>query len=91
MSPTIQENDYVFSWSWQSMRYKKNDIVLINHPKYQLIIKRILNIRKDGFILFIGDNTRVSTDSEKIGWHNQTIIIGKVILHINQNKPIAIT
>jgi len=86
MSPTILENDYVFSWSWFKTRYKKDQIVLVRHPKYQLIIKRILDIRENGDCLLKGDNKHSSMDSEKLGWQKQSNIIGKVFFLIKDKS-----
>ena len=86
MSPTIQENDYVVSHSWLKTRYKKGDIVLIDHTQYLVIIKRVLRLNNQGEVWLKGDNVNSSVSSEEIDWQSQDVILGKVFFHVSERK-----
>lgn len=78
MLPNFQSGDYVIAL--KIFRYKSlkaGDVVIINHPVYNEIIKRIRSIELDGSILLQGDGFQ-TTSSEKIGAVKKEWLIGKV-------------
>lgn len=86
MSPHYNHNDYVVSFRWRGMRFCVGDVVVLNHPRFLTIIKRIDAINDSGELRLRGDNP-ISTSSDQIGWHPQHRVLGKVIWHIAPNQP----
>lgn len=80
MSPAFCHNDYVFTLRRRS-GLKTGDVVVINHPRFNTIIKRIAEISPEGALRLEGDNP-ASTDTESLGWQPPSKVIGKVIWHI---------
>lgn len=79
MAPTIPKNSYVlvnhwFNFNWFSIE----NIVLIQHHFYGLIVKKIAVIDKNGFIWGRGENTK-SLPIEQLGPINKKQIIGRVL------------
>lgn len=89
MFPTYQHNDYVVHAHWPGMALREGMIVVVNHPIYQYIIKRIRQIDELGNMLLAGDNPQ-SVSQNNIGWVDKTCLLGKVIFHIPQ-KPITLS
>lgn len=82
MSPNFMPGDYVISFAWYGTRYQKGDVVVVKHPHYHTLIKRIAEINRIlGKVLLSGDNP-ASTSSESLGWLKQTTLVGKVIFQI---------
>ncbi len=81
MAPNFTHNDYVLSFAWRGTRYRPGDVVIVKHPQYRTIIKRIAEINNQGQALLAGDNP-ASTSSNSLGWQEQEDLIGKVIWHI---------
>lgn len=81
MSPSFLPDSYVLSVSHPFQKLKKNDVILVNHPTYGKMIKRILNISPDG-ILLVGDNP-MSVTTEQMGLIQKSDVLGKVIWHVN--------
>lgn len=84
MSPNFMPGDYVISFAWHGTRYQKGDVVVVKHPHYQTLIKRIAEINQIlGKVLLSGDNP-ASASSESLGWLQQTRLVGKVIFQITR-------
>lgn len=81
MSPHFNHNDYVMSFSWRQTEFCVGDVVVLNHPRFFTIIKRIAEINDQGELRLRGDNP-ASTPSEEIGWQPIHRVIGKVVWHI---------
>lgn len=62
MVPTLAGNDYVITSCFLSP--KENRLVVVNHPIYKQLIKRIKLIQKDGTLLLVGDNKESLTTKE---------------------------
>ncbi len=85
MTPNIPKNSYVivnhwFSFNWFSIE----DIVLIQHHFYGLILKKIAVIDKNGFIWGRSENN-ASLPIEQLGPVNKNQIVGRV-LYICRSK-----
>lgn len=78
MSPAYTEGDFVVTLRCSSLR--PGDVVIVTHPRFRTIIKRVSAISPDGLVLLQGDNP-ASTSSTTIGWQPKARIIGKVIWH----------
>lgn len=82
MLPTLKNNDYVLGYSFLWMNFKINDLVVVNHPEYGVIVKRIVDMdikTKEKKYALSGDNQSKSTSSEKMGWIMPEQIIAKVL------------
>jgi len=80
MYPALVENNYiVINHFFRKLHV--GDIVIVDHPVYKHIIKRILTIAENGDLWLIGDNI-VSITSEKMGWIKTPWIKGRVIYTI---------
>lgn len=91
MSPNFVHDDYVLSFAWCCTRYRKGDVVLVKHPQYRTIIKRIADVNRSiGEVLLVGDNS-ASTSSESLGWLKYNNLMGKVIWHIAPPRHIGDT
>ncbi|MCV6590177.1 MAG: nickel-type superoxide dismutase maturation protease [Marinobacterium sp.] len=78
MAPSFLHNDYVLSFRWHFTRYQKGDVVVVQHPVYGRIIKRIVQLDGQGQALLAGDNPAASTSSEKLGWLPLSSLLGCV-------------
>ena len=63
MTPSFEDGDYVLS---RKAEVVPGDVVLIRHPAFGLILKRILRTDEDGCYIVGGDNSS-STPSDAIG------------------------
>ncbi len=84
MSPSLDHNDYVVITHWYT-KLAIGDLVLAEHPKFGIIIKRVLKLESHG-VWLVGDNTSVSTSTEKMGLLPFQDILGKVLWHVRPNK-----
>ena len=89
MAPTFFQGDYVLCLTWPLFRLTESQVVVVNHPKYKTIIKRIKCSKKisnkRGYFL-VGDNPQ-STSSQELGFVNQEKIAGLVLLKfVNKRK-----
>lgn len=80
MSPNFLENAFVFSIKYPLQTLQKNDVILVNHPTFGKIIKRISAISEQG-IWLKGDNP-ISTRTEEMGLIAKNQVIGKVIFQV---------
>ena len=64
MRPTLAPGDYLILTKAHTPR--AGFVVLVDHPKYGAIVKRVKSVSDDTFILE-GDNNDESTSSEDIG------------------------
>lgn len=86
MTPTFYHGDYVLCLIWPLFRFRKNQVVVINHPRYQTIIKRIKSVRDNRDYWLAGDNQQ-STSSQELGFVTKENIAGLVLLKIaNKHK-----
>lgn len=90
MTPTFSQGDYVLCLTWPLFSLAESQVVVVNHPKYQTIIKRIKRIKKisdkKGYFL-VGDNPQ-STSSQELGFVTQENIAGLVLLKIVNERKI---
>lgn len=82
MEPTLTGGDYIIA-SRYYCRLKKGDLVVVNHPIYNRIVKRIACISSKNQLQLQGDNP-LSISREKIGWIAPSSIYGKVILQVKK-------
>ena len=86
MTPTLYQGDYVLCLTWPLFRFTENQVVVVNHPKYQTIIKRIKRVSGNRGYRLVGDNPQ-STSSQELGLVTHKDIVGWVLLKIiNKHK-----
>ncbi len=84
MLPTLTAGDYVIA-SRLFFKPRKNQLVVVDHPVYSRIVKRITEVcDKRGFYLS-GENTS-SVSSEKMGWIHKSQILARVLFSIKKPK-----
>lgn len=81
MSPTLEPNAYVVCFRWFHAHFKIGDIIVVRHPEYGTIVKRVVETDSGQKFLLAGDNPH-STSSQSLGWIKQDRILGKVIFSI---------
>jgi nickel-type superoxide dismutase maturation protease len=86
MVPTFYQGDYVLCLTWPLFRFTENQVVVVNHPKYLTIIKRIKRVSGNRGYWLVGDNPQ-STSSQELGLVTHEDIAGWVLLKIiNKHK-----
>jgi len=81
MYPVMVEGDYIVinHIFWQ---LNAGDIIVVDHPIYSNIVKRIVTVARNGDIWLRGENID-SVTPEKMGWVKRLWVRGKVIYTIN--------
>lgn len=79
MFPRIPQHSYVLAMHWlRFTKLKPEQTILIDHPKYGLLIKNIALIDRNGLIWCKGENL-ASITIEVLGPVNKQQIIGQVL------------
>ncbi|WP_419186972.1 S24/S26 family peptidase, partial [Candidatus Halocynthiibacter alkanivorans] len=55
MSPTLSNGDYIVAFRPFRMRFSVGDIVIVSHPQFSEIIKRIKDVDQQGNFWLVGD------------------------------------
>ncbi|MFT2090359.1 hypothetical protein [Paraglaciecola sp. 2405UD69-4] len=82
MSPTLENNDYVICGRWPGYRPVEGCLVVVAHPYYQVIVKRVQAIDELGRLKLSGDNL-LSVDSQSMGWIDKECLVGRVVFRIS--------
>jgi len=82
MLPSLNSGDFVFANQFYFV-VRVNDVVVVNHPYYHRIIKRVARICQIRGFLLCGDHED-SVSSKKMGWVTQPQIEGKVMFSIRK-------
>lgn len=82
MSPVLNAGDYVATSTWW-LKLRVGSLVVVSHPQYQTIVKRIAELRHDGAFLLSGENA-ASVDSEQMGWLTKGDLLGVVLFCIKK-------
>jgi len=89
MSPVLLPDDFVLTSRW-FFSPKIGNIVVVNHPVYGQIIKRIHAVNTNGDFQLTGENAQ-SITSNQIGWMPRESCVGKVIYSIkNKYKRVSL-
>jgi len=80
MQPFLRSGDYVLA-SRLYLSIARNDLIVVNHPLYGRIIKRISSIDQVLGVRLSGDN-KESVTSDDMGWVDLTQVDAKVIFLI---------
>ena len=84
MAPAYNDGDYVVSLGFLPVR--EGDVVVVQHPLFGRIIKRVAELDDHSGIRLQGDNPQ-STSSEAMGWLTRQQLLGRVCWHIR--KPVT--
>jgi len=85
LEPEYREGDYVMVITFPFFRLKRGDTVVLRHPQYGMLIKKIEQIDSDK-IYVIGLHTD-SVDSRRFGPIKHKSVIGKVIWQFSKPEP----
>lgn len=83
MSPVLNEGDFVATTCWWCFKLRIGRLVVVSHPHYKIIVKRVARLREDGSFLLSGENN-ASIDSQKIGWMSKDELLGVVLFSIKK-------
>ena len=79
MFPRIPQHSYILAIHWFRFKgIKSGQTILMNHPKYGLLVKTVALIDKNGLIWCKGENAS-SIRVEELGPVNRQQIIGQVL------------
>lgn len=87
MEPNLTTGDFVLSLK-HSGHYKVGQRVIVEHPFYGLIVKRILKRNTLGYYRLCGDSKQ-SVTAQQMGWISQQHIHGRVLFTIKKPRPSA--
>jgi phage repressor protein C with HTH and peptisase S24 domain len=87
MTPTLFHGDYVLCLTWPLFRFTESQVVVVNHHKYQTIIKRIKRVSGSRGYWLVGDNPQ-STSSQELGFVTHENIAGLVLLKIINKRKV---
>jgi len=87
MYPSFLDQDLVVCLNSPLLKPKKGQAVLVEHPVFGLILKRIHNF--SGFnpkkLQLVGEHSD-SSSTETMGWIDNNQIVGRVLLRIRHQK-----
>jgi len=79
MFPRIPQHSYVLASLWYNFKkIKPNHTVLINHPKYGMLVKNVAIVDKNNLIWCKGENAS-SISVEQLGPVSKQQVIGRVL------------
>ncbi|BFM08449.1 S24/S26 family peptidase [Halioxenophilus aromaticivorans] len=78
MLPSFRDGDYVLLWCWPK-RFRVGQCVVVDHPDFGIIIKRVKQVNADLSLVLHGDNAKHSTNSERLGRLEKNAVVGLVI------------
>ena len=82
MVPTLRDKDFVITSRW-FLKPKVGQLVAVEHPEYQTIVKRISQINEVDQLLLQGDNPE-SVSSTRMGWITKDQVLGRVLFCVKQ-------
>jgi len=85
MEPRLHDGDYVIATKLLSV--KPGRLVVVDHPDYQRMVKRVLAVKERRFLL-IGENGG-SVSTEQIGWCKEDQVVGVVLKAVKQSRKIV--
>lgn len=81
MLPSMAGGDFVIA-SRLFFHLKVGNIVIVDHPDFHKIIKRIEKISPSGQLWLTGDNHSDSVSSKQMGWVDRKNVKAKVLFII---------
>lgn len=84
MLPYYYSGDFVIAYRRFHSVFKQGEVVVVRHPQFGTIIKRIISIENNGTLLLVGDNLAASTDTLTLGSVQRKQVLGRVIGHVSR-------
>lgn len=85
MRPALQADDFVLvATMWR--RPQPQRLIVVQHPEYGVIIKRVLSCHADGTCWLSSDNA-AGTTTQQLGEIRPEHIIGRVLYCVRQPAP----
>ncbi|SEF86181.1 S24/S26 family peptidase [Marinobacterium lutimaris] len=85
MSPGMMPGDFAAALNWPASLYRPGQRVLVQHPAFGLIIKR-LDAVEEGVVWLSGDSPLSST-REAMGCQPLSALRGRVIAVVRRRRP----
>ena len=82
MLPTLASGDFVIA-SQLFFSLRPGDLVVVHHPSYRRIVKRISRVSKDKQLWLVGDHAS-SVLPEEMGWIDAKKVHAKVLLTVKK-------
>jgi nickel-type superoxide dismutase maturation protease len=84
--PTYQDGDFVLVSKIPIFfrRLRQGDVVVLRHPSYGTLIKRVDRLKPDRDEIYLAGTQEDSLDSRQFGPVRQKRILGKMIWHIRK-------
>lgn len=83
MLPLLQPGEEVLinPQAYPQQSPQVGDLIVVQHPFKPKVrmIKRVIEVREDGFCFIVGENARESTDSRHFGYVDPQLILGQVV------------
>ncbi len=87
MLPRLAAGDFVFT-SRFFFRVNEGDLVVIDHPRFGRLVKRVFEVEENQRMLLCGENN-ASVSPEEMGWVTIEQLLGKVLFCVRQPaKPV---
>lgn len=80
MLPSLRSGDFVIA-NKLYISIEVEDVILVNHPTYARIIKRVSKVCQKKGVYLVGDNDE-SVSSDQMGWVSLSQIQAKVLFSI---------
>lgn len=87
MRPSFSDGDFVVYLNrlFSLKPYKVGTLLIVDHPKYGIILKRVVELKDNVGYQLKSDNAN-GVGSKELGICKFESIKGKVIVHIRKNK-----
>ena len=85
MSPLLFDGDYVLCCRWPHRWVKAGQFIVLRHPKFHEIIKRVHHKNSDGSLALCGENP-ASVSMQQIGNITSQYALWRVIKCIKQTR-----
>lgn len=91
LSPFLMAGDYVLVGSLprRLLSIREGDIVVLRHPQYGTLIKRVESLSAGGDELFVVGDHPDSIDSRMFGPVRRASVVGKVLKAFRKARPAA--
>lgn len=90
MAPNYGEGDYVVTIR-RRRALRAGDVVVVDHPDYGCVVKRVIECWPDGGVRVAGDNPAASMSSERLGLVARSRILGRVVWRIPHPSRMPVT
>ncbi len=83
MSPALHEGDFMVTTRWW-LKLQIGRLVVVRHPGYQIIAKRVVAISDDGRRFLLAGDNHDSISVDQMGWLVKSNLLGVVLFSIKQ-------